>query len=71
MTSVNDEMRNLISEAEALSYKTCEECGEPGEQRNTSWIRTLCDHCHDNWEDIKKKKWEAANKERQEGSKKK
>jgi RNA polymerase-binding transcription factor DksA len=71
MTSENDEIRKLISEAEALSYETCEECGKPGEERDTRWIRTLCDHCHNNWEEIKKKKWEAAKKEGQEGPKKK
>lgn len=66
MTSANDEIRELVSEAEALSYKTCEECGEPGEERDTRWIRTLCDHCHNNWEEIRKKKWEAANVEVEE-----
>lgn len=46
MTSVNDEMRNLISEAEALSRKTCESCGKPGEARKGRWLRTECDECH-------------------------
>jgi hypothetical protein len=37
----------LISEAEALSYQTCEECGRPGILReDLSWITTLCDYDH-------------------------
>lgn len=32
-----------ITEAEALSYQTCEECGRPGKVwSNKGWIRTLC-----------------------------
>jgi hypothetical protein len=35
----------LISEAEALAYQTCEECGRPGVLREEfSWIVTLCDY---------------------------
>jgi len=35
----------LISEAEALSYQTCEECGRPGVLREEiPWIATLCDY---------------------------
>ena len=49
MTCGTDEIFDLIEKAEALSYKTCEECGQPGEERDTSWIRTLCDGCYENW----------------------
>ena len=52
MTSANDEMRNLISEAEALSRKTCESCGKPGEARKGRWLRTECDECHKSREQI-------------------
>lgn len=45
MTSDTDEMYNLIEEAETLSYKTCEGCGNPGKERGTAWITTLCDTC--------------------------
>lgn len=34
---------DAIVEAEDASYKTCMDCGEPGEPRNTGWILTLCD----------------------------
>ncbi len=58
MTFQNDEIRELISEAETLSYETCEECGNPGEERDVRWVRTLCSHCYDNWEKIRIKRWE-------------
>ena len=59
MTCDTDEIFDLISEAEALSYKTCEECGKPGEERGGGWIHTLCDSCHKNWDKIRSKRWEA------------
>jgi|TARA_R110002110_G_scaffold207138_2_gene419342 hypothetical protein len=58
MTYSPDEIFDLISEAEALSYKTCEECGKPGGARDAGWIRTLCDYCHENWDKIRAKIWE-------------
>jgi len=45
MTTSTDEMDNLISEAEALSYKTCEDCGQPGKPNDDGWISTLCEKC--------------------------
>ena len=43
MDGSTDEMDALIHAAESLSFKTCEECGAPGERRGSGWIRTLCD----------------------------
>lgn len=34
-----------IGKAEEESAVTCEDCGEPGTQTKTRWIRTLCDKC--------------------------
>ena len=34
-----------IAMAEAMSFKVCETCGQPGRERNTNWIKTLCDDC--------------------------
>jgi len=41
------EMNDLIQEAEALSAKTCEECGKPGKKtvNDMGWIQTLCPKC--------------------------
>lgn len=36
----------VIALAEAVSTKTCESCGGPGERRDGGWIVTLCDECH-------------------------
>lgn len=35
----------LISQAEALSGKTCEDCGKPGKLRGDHWVNTLCEKC--------------------------
>jgi hypothetical protein len=37
------EIENLIEDAEAISSKTCEICGKPGELIGERWYRTLCD----------------------------
>jgi len=42
-SEVYNDVRSLITHAEAKSYGICEECGAGGEQTSTrSWIRTLC-----------------------------
>lgn len=43
-----DEAFDLIEEAERKSVHICEKCGQPGEQRNTGWVKTLCDECDKN-----------------------
>ena len=40
-----DEIEDLIHQAEVRSSKTCEECGQPGVTRPGGWIKTLCDDC--------------------------
>lgn len=35
----------IVGAIEDESFKTCEWCGEPGEQRTGGWILTLCDGC--------------------------
>ena len=54
MTHANDEIRDLIGKTEALSYKTCEVCGQPGKERDSGWIFTHCDDCHENWKEARK-----------------
>jgi hypothetical protein len=42
--SASEEFFDAIDAAEEESYKTCEQCGEPGELReDLSWILTLCE----------------------------
>jgi len=36
-------IRGLVTMAEAVADRTCEECGRPGKQRDGGWIKTLCD----------------------------
>lgn len=47
------EHHNYISFAEALSNRTCEVCGAPGEHRNDGWVKTLCDAHHKEREDLR------------------
>lgn len=42
----SEELAKMIRDAELLSFKTCEYCGEPGEERDSGWIKTLCDKHH-------------------------
>lgn len=37
-----EEFKNLIREAEKVSYTICETCGEPGEITQGPWVQTLC-----------------------------
>lgn len=39
----DDAVRGMVRMAEAWADKHCEECGKPGQSRNTGWIKTLCD----------------------------
>jgi hypothetical protein len=41
------EIHDRIRQAEEESYRTCEECGKPGEARKGGWIKTLCDNCNE------------------------
>ena len=40
------DMEYYIVFAEAMSGRTCEICGSPGESRNNGWVRVLCDKHH-------------------------
>ena len=42
---IAEQVYEYIHEAEAKSYKTCEQCGQPGEQKGGGWVRTTCDDC--------------------------
>ena len=48
LSGYNDDVHQLVNEAELKSEVTCEECGKPGVARNEHWIRTLCDVCNGN-----------------------
>ncbi len=47
VSAANDAINNLIHEAERKSFTICEDCGAPGKVRNTSWRKTRCDKCHE------------------------
>lgn len=39
----DDQIYGMVRMAESWAAHHCEECGKPGESRNTGWIKTLCD----------------------------
>lgn len=46
ITGGDDYIHGAINLADHLSETICEECGNVGQRRNGSWIRTLCDDHH-------------------------
>ena len=57
MSYSTDAIEDLIDDAENESYRTCEECGEPGEVRKDGWMVTLCDACNDSRDERRKGLW--------------
>jgi hypothetical protein len=41
----DDYIEGLVSMAEAISCKTCENCGQKGTPSKGGWITTLCESC--------------------------
>lgn len=50
MSCETEAITKLIEEAEHLSCKICEACGEPGKHRIKSWSETRCDKCFNSLE---------------------
>jgi hypothetical protein len=42
----DDFVHGVASMAEAISYKTCELCGDKGKPNKEGWISTLCEKCN-------------------------
>lgn len=43
-------IEGMVSMAESMSHRTCEDCGCPGEHKScNNYIRTLCNACDDKW----------------------
>jgi len=54
MSLYTDEIRSLIRAAVKLSQKTCESCGNPGEESfKNGWVSTLCEDCYEKSKDAK------------------
>lgn len=41
-------VEGVVSMAEEMSYKICENCGCPGKPNKEGWIITLCEKCKEN-----------------------
>jgi hypothetical protein len=44
----DDYCDGVITMAESMSARTCEECAQPGKQTVEGWIKTLCEECEAN-----------------------
>jgi len=38
----DEKIFGMVRMAEAMSYKTCETCGNPGELKNEGWMKVCC-----------------------------
>ncbi len=55
----NDFISGLVDMAEGMSGRTCEDCGNPGTQNSTGWIRTQCAPCMKKRDDAMALRFEA------------
>jgi len=49
----SQEFDRMVSRAERISRKICEDCGRKGMLRGDSWIRTLCVDCDRKFKDLR------------------
>lgn len=47
LTYYNPQINSILSFASAMSLKTCEQCGSPGEASKRGWIYVMCDPCRE------------------------
>lgn len=40
------EFSELVDEVEEESFSICEACGNPGQPRDTGWVKTMCEVCY-------------------------
>lgn len=57
---IRDVVYDAIADAERISARTCEWCGEPGTSRSGGWVRTLCDGCEAEYQEERANRWSGA-----------
>ena len=55
-------INGLVSMAESMSYRVCEECGSPGKASKKGWIKTLCEPCREKMAEAREKRFKEAMK---------
>ena len=55
----NDYVRGMIDFAESMSYKICEDCGNPGVLSTEGWWRTLCEPCRTIYNEKRSANWKS------------
>lgn len=53
-TGGDDYVNGLVDMAESWADETCEDCGAPGQKRSGGWLRTLCDHHEQEYQERRK-----------------
>lgn len=48
-------IHGMVTMAECWAASTCETCGAPGKPRSGGWLRTLCDHHEQQYQQERKK----------------
>jgi hypothetical protein len=43
----NERVHGAIHAAESMSYRICENCGNPGKPNSDGWIKVYCDPCNE------------------------
>jgi ribosomal protein L37AE/L43A len=64
LSKYNEEVRQMIDDAEEISYYTCEDCGKYIKKPIVvnHWIYPLCNDCYRKWEEDRAKAMEEATK---------
>ena len=62
VTGGDSYINGLVSMAESMSYRVCEECGSPGKANKKGWIKTLCEPCREKMAEIREKRFKEAMK---------
>lgn len=60
----HEQIYDIVSLFEQVSYKICETCGEPGRTHDGPWVYTACEACHEKSQKAiqEKKEWAALEK---------
>ena len=42
-----EKVKTIVREAEKITSRTCESCGNKGKERSDRWIRIMCNECNE------------------------
>jgi hypothetical protein len=62
VNGADDTVSGMITMAESMSYRLCEECGKPGRPNNDGWVRTQCEDCRSTFDQRRIETWKKEEK---------